>query len=273
MSSSARNVCPGGQAFLGSLLFILVTLLALPLHAADYTSLKPQGYVSDFAKVIDPASKQELERYCAAVEKSTGAQLALVTIETLSGDPVEDVANLLYRKWGIGQKGKNEGALFLLVIQDRRSRLEVGYGSEPYLTDAFAGEVLREMRPALRQEQYGEALKAAAATIGNQIAKAKGVTIQPLPRRLTPENNPDYSDGPSFWVILLVFIVVIFLMGRRRGGGGGFFPGIVLGNVLGSRGGGYSGGGFGGYDSGSSSGGFGGFGGGDSGGGGASSSW
>src|ERR1039457_4884003 len=169
--------------------WLRVSVLLCPFawagRADDWTALKPQVYVSDFATVIDPASKAQLEAYCAAVETSTGAQMALVTIATLEGEPVDDVANTIYRAWGVGQKGKNEGALLLLVINDQRNRLEVGYGLEPIIPDGFAGSVLREMRPALRQQHYGEALMAAAETIGGTVAKAKNVTLTAqLPRRI-----------------------------------------------------------------------------------------
>src|ERR1035437_5675857 len=149
---------------------VLLGLFASAGSAVDWKALKAQGYVSDFARVIDPASKSQLEAYCATVERSTGAQMALVTIATLAGEPIEDVANTIYRAWGVGQKGKNEGALLLLVVGDRRNRLEVGYGLEPIVPDGFAGSVLREMRPALKQQLYGEALMAAAETIGVAVA-------------------------------------------------------------------------------------------------------
>jgi uncharacterized protein len=206
---------------------------------------------------------------------STGAQLALVTIATLEGEPVEDVANTIYRGWGVGQKGKNEGILLLLAINDRRNRLEVGYGLEPILPDGFAGSVLREMRPALRQQHYGEALMAAADTIGNTVAKAKNVSIATqLPRRIRPKP----TDSIPWPVIIGGIFLLVFLFrrggprGYGGGGGGGFLPGLILGNMM-SRGswGSRGSGGFGGFDSGD--GGFGGFGGGDSGGGGASSDW
>ena len=73
----------------------------------------------------------------------------------------------------MGQKGKNEGILLLLSIEDRRSRLEVGYGLEPILPDGLSGSILRQMRPALRQGDYGDAMLAAAETIGDTIAQAK----------------------------------------------------------------------------------------------------
>src|SRR6185369_7156873 len=113
--------------------------------AVDWKALKPEGYVSDFAHVVDATSRRSLEQYCERVEKLTGAQIALVTIPTLEGEPIEDVANTIFRAWGIGQKGKNEGIMLLLVVRDRRSRLEVGYGLEPILPDGLSGDVLREM--------------------------------------------------------------------------------------------------------------------------------
>jgi uncharacterized protein len=174
----------------------------------------------------------------------------------------------------VGQKGKNEGILLLLAIEDRRSRLEVGYGLEPILPDGLAGSMLRAMRPAVRQKDYGDAMMAAAETIGDTIAEAKHVAIgQSLPRRV--------HDSPADsipWPMLVggIFLLLWLLRsGGPRGyggfGGGGFLPGLILGNMMGrNTWGSRSSGGFGGFDSGD---GFGGFGGGDSGGGGASSDW
>jgi uncharacterized protein len=242
--------------------------------AVDWKALKPEGYVSDFAHVIDAQSKAALEQYCTRVEQVAGAQMALVTIPTLEGEPIEDVANTIFRAWGVGQKGKNEGIMLLLVINDRRNKLEVGYGLEPILPDGFDGSILREMRPALRARQYGDAMMAAAQTIGSTIAKSKNVSLDAQ----LPQRRVRRSSGDSIpWLPLLfgVFFVFWLLRGGSRGGrggGGGFWTGLILGNLLGG-GGGRGGGGFGGFDSGGGGGGFGGFGGGDSGGGGASSDW
>ena len=249
---------------------VALLLLAGGAFAIDLTTLKPQGYVNDFANVVAPQARQELERYCALVEKATGAQMAFVTMDTLDGEPVEDVANNLYRQWGIGKKGTDEGLMLLLVVKDKRSRLEIGRGLEPYITDATSGTTLREMRPSLRTGNYGEAFYSAAHSLGNRIAQAKGVTLddtsyKPRQRRQAPTEIP--------WPVVVGGILLLLWI-IKSGGGGGFLAGMLLGNVLGGgrRGGG---GGFGGYDSGGgdSGGGFGGFGGGDSGGGGASSDW
>jgi uncharacterized protein len=244
--------------------------------AVDWKTLQPQGYVSDFAGVIPEPNRAPLEAYCAAVEQATGAQIALVTIPSLEDEPIEDVANTIFRAWGVGQKGKNEGILMLLAVHDRRSRLEVGYGLEPILPDGLSGSILRQMRPALRQADYGDAMLAAAETIGNTIAQAKHVTISAaLPQR---RYRPSASDSIP-WPMIFGGIFLLFWLiraGAPRGyggfGGGGILPALILGNLMGrSTWGSRGGGGFGGSDS--SDGGFGGFGGGDSGGGGASSDW
>jgi uncharacterized protein len=244
-------------------------------RAVDWKSLTPEGYVSDFAHVIDPAARERLEAYCAAVESATGAQMALVTLPSLEGEPVEDVANAIFHAWGVGQKGGNEGVMMLLAVGDRRSRLEVGYGLEPILPDGAVGGILREMAPALRQQQYGEAMMAAAQTIGETIAHSKNVALTAtLPRTIRPTTTNSIP-----WPLIVGGICLLFWLlragaggsrgsGGRGGGGGGLLTGLLLGTMMG--GGGRGGGGFGGFDSG---GGFGGFGGGDSGGGGASGGW
>lgn len=246
----------------------LSLVVAVCAFGADWGKLKPEGYVSDFAHVIDASSRESIDRYLAAVEKASGAQVAVVTIDSLEGDFVEDVANKLYRQFGVGVKGKNEGALFLLVVKDRKSRLEVGYGLEPIVPDGVAGDVLRSMRPALRVGEYGPALVEATRVLGTKIAAGKNVTIaETLPPRRAYETRALRQASPRVLQILIVVGVValIAMLSRRRSGHGSgpwIFPG----------GGGYAGGGgFGGGGGGGAS--WGGFGGGDSGGGGASSDW
>lgn len=258
-------------------LVLAAVLAAVSAAAVDIGTLKPEGYVTDFARVVDAQSKAELTAYCAQVEKAAGVQMAFVTISTIGQDPVEDFANDLYRRWGIGNKETHEGLLLLLVVNDRRSRLEVGRGLEPYITDGTSGALLRQMRPALQQRRYGEALLAAAQSLGERVAAAKGVQIaadSPMRRRPPPPPAADFHIPlPMLILGAFAFFWIMGMGSRQRRGyrGGGLLPGIILGNMMGrSSYGGYSRGGFGGYDSGDS---FGGFGGGDSGGGGASSDW
>jgi uncharacterized protein len=263
-------------------LFLLLLLPALPASAVDWKTLRPEGYVSDFAHVIDPQSKAELESYAARVQQATGAQFAFVTLPSLQGEPIEDVTNDLFHAWGIGEKTKDNGLMVLLSTGDRKSRLEVGGGLGGDIPDGMAGLLLDDMRPALRQGQYGTAFLAAALRLGSTLAQAKGVQIAP-----PAVPNPVHRSAPDRipWTLIFLGIFLLLMLLRRGGGGyrgggggGGFWTGLILGQLLnsgggGGFGGGRDGGGFGGFDSGGSGGGFGGFGGGDSGGGGASSDW
>jgi uncharacterized protein len=250
--------------------------------AADWKSLQPQGYVSDFAHVVDAPSRAAIEDYAGRIQQATGAQLAFVVLPSLQNEPIEDVANDIFHAWGIGRKKEDDGAMVLLSVGDRKSRLEVGGGLGGIVPDGMAGQLLDDMRPALRQGGYGPALLAAAERLGSTIAQAKGVSV-PAPQNAVRVRPTPRDSVP--WPLIFIGIFFVLMLLRRGGGGrfggggggGGFWSGLLLGQILnsgrGGMGGGRDGGGFGGYDSGGSGGGFGGFGGGDSGGGGASSDW
>lgn len=255
----------------------LLCLSAAAAAAADFGALKPLGYVSDYAGVLRPEAVEELNGYCARVERAAGVQMALVVLPSLAGEPVEDVANLLFRKWGVGQKQKNDGLLLLISVRDRRTRLEVGYGLEEVIPDGYAGWVLREMRPHLRAGDYRAALLAAAETLAGRIAEARGVKLDGAAggrRAPAPEGAAPWwllAAAGAAGLLLLVPLSRARRAARRRGYYGDsaaawFLPVLWRDSGFPTR----SSGGFGGFDSDDS---FGGFGGGDSGGGGASGSW
>ncbi len=255
---------------------VLLLATALAAAAADFGALKPQGYVNDYAGVLRREAVEELNEACARVEKATGVQMALVVLPSLEGEPVEDVANLLFRKWGVGQKQNNEGLLLLVAVRDRRTRLEVGYGLEPAIPDGYAGWLLREMRPALRAGDYRGALLAAVDALGARIAEAKGVKLTEGPgrRRAPVETEAPWWLGAAGMVGMMLLFSAMARAQRaaRRRRYYGDVPAAAFLPLLWQDAGFHvrSGGGFGGFDSGDS---FGGFGGGDSGGGGASSGW
>ena len=258
---------------------VIAALLCARVFAIDINSLKPQGYVSDFAGVVDAESRAAIERYGAALQQATGAQISLVTIKSLDNEPLEDFSIDLFRHFGVGQKDTDNGVQLLLVTDEHRSRLEVGHALEAVLPDGLDGQILLDMRPELKAGHYGQALLTAAERIGSTIAQAEGKQVSvpgpPLPSH--PVDDSEHSSGFPWGLIIFIVFLVFSIIGRWRGhrgggGGGGFWTGILLGNLLG--GGWGRGGGFGGSSgNSSSSGGFGGFGGGDAGGGGASSSW
>jgi uncharacterized protein len=249
--------------------------------AEKVEQLSPQGYVNDFAGVVDSESRQRITALSEELDGKADAQLAVVTIHTLEGDTAQDFANRLFEKWGVGPKGKDRGVMVLLAVDDRQYWTEVGYGLEPILPDGKVGDFGREMLPLLRQRQYGAALLQISSEIAATIAEDRGVRLsQGAPGGAPPAESP----APSFFGIpppLLSLLVLLLIFGawrilpflfalligsrypRRRSNRGWW-----IGPMGGWGGGGWSGGGFGG-----GGGGFGGFGGGASGGGGAGGGW
>jgi|SRR5580693_4335090 uncharacterized protein len=152
--------------------------------AVDWTVFKPQGYVSDFAGVVDAGGKRQLDAYCAAVEQATGAQIALVTVASLQHEPIEDVTHAIFRAWNLDQKPQKNAVMWLVAVENRRDWMEAGSGLATVLTSSEMAAILRQARPALARQQYAQALMAAADEMGTRIAAAQRKTIAVrLPRR------------------------------------------------------------------------------------------
>jgi uncharacterized protein len=259
-------------------LFVLLALLYAPLARAEKVEqLSPQGYVNDFASVIDSQTTQRLTAICQELDQRAGAQIAIVTIHTLEGDTAQDFGNRLFKKWGVGPKGSDRGVMILLAVDDHQYWTEVGYGLEPILPDGKVGGFGREMVPLLRQNQSSGAILQMTSEIANVIAQDRGITLAENPPASRP--MPESEPGPGI-IPILIFLAIVLGGGRllgllfapmgwsryRRGRGyrGGW---MGPGSWGGMSGGSWGGGGWGG------GGGFGGFGGGGSGGGGAGGSW
>jgi len=236
--------------------------------------------VNDLAHVIDAASAAEIDRMSRALNAATGDTVVVATVQTFQ--PFGDIREMAVKMFenhgrGIGEKGKDNGLLVLLAMTERRVTIEVGYGLEPWITDGYAGETIRQvMNPEFRGGRYGAGLRAGVQRLIGRIAQARNVSLEGVPPPPAPR-APAQTPTP-FWIIFLIFlaILVISRIGggpgrRRRFWGGGPWSGWSSG--VGPFGGGWSGGGFGGGGGGGFGGGFGGFGGGGSGGGGASGSW
>src|SRR5581483_11628308 len=225
--------------------------------------------------VIDGPTRQRLEALCAEVEGKTKAQIAVVTVHSLEGETKETYSVDLFKHLGVGYKD-NRGVLLLLAPQERQYRIEVGYGLEPVINDAKAGDIGREMVPLLRSGDYGGAVALGVGRLATIIAADRGVTLDNA-AKVEPRSQPVNASWP-WWLPLLVIFIVFFIFrtavrsvtGRRRRPG---FWWLGPWGGWGGMGGGW-GGGFGGSSGGfSGGGGFGGFGGGMSGGGGAGGSW
>ncbi len=265
---------------LRSLYFLLLigVVCVLSLRAERIEDLpKPQNYVSDFAHVLSPDTEQRLDTLCAQVDHQAHAQIAVVTIKTLDGDDIDDYTSRLEEKWKVGTKGTDRGIILLLAIQDRKRRIEVGYGLEGILPDGKVGDIGRNMVPYLRTGDYDQAIYLGVSQIANVIAADANVTLN-VPQRSAPVRRPASGSSFGHLIAILIFFFFVFVLLSRVGGGGflGFLLGMFLGNMSSGRrydGDDWRGGGGGGGDGGGGDSGFGGFDGGSSGGGGASGDW
>jgi uncharacterized protein len=257
--------------------------LAFAAHAqSGLPKTKPEGYVNDYAGVLSQPARNLLTALCTDVDQKAKAQIAVVTVKSLDGRPIEDYSIALATQWGVGPKQSASGVLILLAVQDHQDRIEVGYGLEPILPDGKVGGFLREAVPYLREGNYDAALLLITRRVADVIAQDRGVTLSVTTSLPPPRASRSYRQDNAIggFAAILFFIFFIFMIAsliRRgggrggRGGGSGWWVGPMIGGMMGG-GGGFGGGGFGG-GSGGGGGGFGGFGGGSFGGGGASGSW
>jgi uncharacterized protein len=262
---------------LGLLIFVcLGGFAAAAAFAQTSIPAKPAGFVNDYANVLSESARAQLTTLCTEVDQKAKAQIFVVTVPSLGGQPIEDFSLNLATKWGVGPKQTSSGVLVLFAIQDHRYRVEVGYGLEPILPDGKVGGFGREAVPYLRDNNYDAAITLVTRRIADVIAQDRGVSLsaQPLASSNTNANAKEIGGVMSL-VLLGALIFFLYLIMRssggpgRRGGGSGWWIGPLIGSGMG--GGGWGGGGFGG--GGFGGGGFGGGGGGSFGGGGASGSW
>jgi uncharacterized protein len=210
--------------------------------------------VNDYARLLPSDTRQGLERRLAERERATGAQMVIAIFPSLEGESLEDFSVRLAERWRVGDKGLDRGVILLVFVQERRVRLEVGYGLEPVLPDVAAGQIIREaVAPRFREQRYAEGLQAAVQAVYARIegGAASRPAVPPAPR---------HAFGVSPWTlgVLVVFGVIALMMAReslgsrgraRRhgytaGGHDGWSsPTIVFPPTWGGRGGGGGGGG------------------------------
>jgi uncharacterized protein len=237
---------------------------AIVAHAAETIPPKPNRYFNDYAGVVSPAAAQRFNEQLAQFERETSNQIVVAVWRTMpSQSSIEDFTQRTFQAWQVGQKGRNNGAVFFVFVDDHRMRIQPGYGLEGALPDITCNEIIRDaVAPRFRANDFEGGLSAGIDLIFKAIRgeyKGRGKTV----RESGSSNNP---AGLLIFFFVLVIILLAMRASRRLGGyrytgGGGPF---VSGN-WGSGGGGWSSGGGGFSD-------FGG-GGGSSGGGGASGSW
>lgn len=271
-------------------LFAAIALaVALLSGAGAHAKLppRPAGPVYDGAAIIPDATEAQIDAKLRALSKETGKTLVVATVPTLDDMAIEQYAVELYEGWGIGDAEKDEGALILVAPNERRTRIEVGLGSEAVLPDALAGRIIeQQMIPKFKQGDFGGGIDAATDAVITQLKREPNDAraIAAAAERAARQNEGERGGGWGmllFWLFILFFFILPLVGSFARGGrkyrgkrrhdhwGG---PVIIWGGGSdwggSSRSSSWGGGGFGG-----GGGGFGGFGGGISGGGGASGGW
>lgn len=237
----------------------------------------PPKAVNDFGDMLEPFQEEALENKLRAYNDSTSSAIVIITLKDFGGYEGEELALKYLRGWGIGQAGKNNGVLILVSKDERKARIEVGYGLEGAIPDITAKTIIEEqMIPYFKENDYYRGFD---NTVNALIRAAAGEY------KVDPKKNSGKGGLPPkaiFIFFIIIWIIISLLKGGGKGGGSymsrrgsrglGGLPWFIIGSMMGSGGRG-SGGGFGGGFGGGGGGGFGGFGGGSGGGGGASGSW
>ena len=230
----------------------LVILLAgaATLSALDVPRL--EGRVNDYAGILDSNQKAELDSYLASVEQKTTAQLVLLTIKSLEGEPLEDYSMRVAEAWKIGQKGKDNGVILLVSMAEHAVRIEVGYGLEAVLPDGRAGTIIRQVIvPEFRSGNYYAGIKNAFQTMA-QVIGGDSSQVDELQKNEKSRGGAPSGLGCGFFIFLFILFIVLKSVSpckawralstgsggwTSHSGGGGWFSGG------GGGGGGFSGGG------------------------------
>lgn len=244
---------------------IIITYLLL--HIALLSALDvPQltAPVNDYAQLFKRNELQELNAYLYELDQKSDLQIAILTIPSLEDENLEDYSIRVAEQWKIGHKGKDSGVIFVIAAQERKLRIEVGYGLEGLITDAQSSRIIRSvMRPEFQKGEYGKGTLRGVKNIAGLALQDESLISQAV-------KEPDHTEDDSFSIPLAIFLIIVFLFGARFMPGGLFWPLLFLAS---GRGSGRSSGGFGGsFGRGNGGSGFSG-GGGRFGGGGASGSW
>jgi uncharacterized protein len=201
--------------------FAAMAALAVATHAWGVTAsdallnrLQPRRdgagiqFVNDFSETLTAAQQAGLEQRVRAMEQTCGAQLSVVIIQSLEGGDIDDFANKLFKRWSVGQKEKNNGVMLLVALQDRKMRIEVGYGLEPILPDVLAARIIDEqLRPQFRQGHYAEGLRLGVERIATIIERDE----PPSQSETSPVKASRSSPPPIGLQLLLTTFFALFV--------------------------------------------------------------
>lgn len=226
---------------------------------------RPNSAVADYAEILDAGAEQSINAVAEALWDQAEFGLAVLTLDSLGDNYIEDLASRVYETWGIGGEGTDEGALIVLTVNPRRVRIEVGYGAEGYINDARAGRILdRYGIPLFKKGDYGGGFREVVVAIARRVAEEKNVSLRVSAaggKRVAGGDRRSTGSASPLRLLLMVIVIgvllatpfgrsLLFFMllssllgGRRSYGGGGFGGGFGGGGFGGGFGGGLSGGG------------------------------
>jgi len=219
----------------------IATLLCVALHAQSPLPAN-DGWVTDLAGFLSPQQEQALETLMESYRQGSGDEIALLTVPDLGGRSLERYALEVSRDWGLGEKGKNNGALLLVAKKERKIRIEVGRGLEGSVTDSISGRIIRDaIAPEFKRGRIYDGLRAGVEA----LHAAAGGDYSKIPQQRGSRSR----GGLGLLPLLFIFFILSNLFGRRRGRGG-FLGALLLGSAM-SRGrhssGWHGSGGFGGF--------------------------
>ena len=234
----SRRAAAGERFGRNRLLALALLLVVAPSALAELPSdrllhsLNPTADVNDYAGVLAPAEEASLEERCRKLRQDTGAQLAVVTLKSLEGGQIDDFANKLFARWGIGEKDKKNGVLILVAIRDRKARIEVGYGLEPILPDALAGRILNEqLFPAFRQQRYAAGLTAAVDRIVAIIQRNEPAPIGPDRQRPGKVASGEVILALTAFTVFVAIGSFVTGLGLRFGARSGLLFGLLFAGI------------------------------------------
>jgi len=217
-------------------LLLLLSLSSTLWAAPELPNYSGDIYVQDFAQIISSQMEYKLLATAREIENNTGAQISIVTIDSLQGTDIESYSNELFRKWGIGDKEKENGILFLIAKAEGKFRIEVGYGLEGRINDAKAGDILRNTAPYFQSGDFDSGIAVAFNSLANEISQEYTNTNSEETQSEKSVNIPWWAQllGIGLLIYLAIFHpdILMFLIftlsrgsmggsgGSRRGGGG-----------------------------------------------------
>ena len=199
-----------------ALLLMIAAIFAYDSPAADAAGeLLPKPaqreYVVDTAGIVSAEDRAQIEKIGEELREKTKAEIVVVTVHTLDGADIESYANKLFRSWGIGDANQSNGVLLLIAKDDRKFRIEVGYGLEGEITDGRSGEILDKMKPYFRDEKYSEGVLNAYQKLAAYAYRAAGVAPDADVSE-TLEDASTHEEEPSILMNVLIFFLAIIGM-------------------------------------------------------------